>query len=221
MIPLKAVVRKMGTARQLLAAGDWSRLWEAVPRNLSPYDFSSVPLAELGLDPATACHHSPTDRRQLRAFLRQIRITAADSVVDIGCGKGAALLTLARFPFGRIGGVDISPALLEIARDNARKAGIPVELWCMDAGSFVEFDNFTHVYMYNPFPAGVMQAVLRNITAAIERSGNPSWIVYRNPVCHDVILEHGFSAAFHWPAQLPIIVYHKSSTGGRLLHRPA
>ncbi len=216
---LQSTGRKIRTAGQLVAARNWSTLGEAVSRNLSPYDFSSVPLAELGLDPSAACHHSPSDRRELRAFLRQIRITAADSVVDIGCGKGAALVALSRFPFGRIAGVDISPALLQAARDNARKAGIHVDLWCLDARSFTDFDRFTHVYMYNPFPACVMQPVLGNITAAIERSGNPSWIVYRNPVCHDVILQHGFLAAFRWQAKLPIVVYHKK--GGRLLLRPA
>ncbi len=218
---LRSTVRKIRTAGQLVAARNWSTLWQAVPRNLSPYDFSSVPIAELGLDPATACHHSPSDRRELRAFLRQLRITAADSVVDIGCGKGAALLTLSRLPFGRLAGVDISSALLEVARDNARKAGIHVDLRCMDARNFTDFDSFTHVYMYNPFPACVMQAVLGNIAAATARSGNPSWIVYRNPVCHEVMRQHGFSAAFHWQAKLPIVVYHTGGAAGRLLLRPA
>ena len=91
----------------------------------------------------------------------------------------------------------------------------------MPTAIFTDFDSFTHVYMYNPFPAGVMRSVLRNITAAIERSGNPSWIVYRNPVCHDVMLQHGFSAAFRWQAKLPIVIYHKNGGAGRLLLRPA
>lgn len=60
-----------------------------------------------------------------------------ERAVDIGCGRGAALLQLAARvgPAGSVVGVDLAPRMVEAARAEAARAGIAVELHLGDAMS--------------------------------------------------------------------------------------
>jgi SAM-dependent methyltransferase len=73
-----------------------------------------------------------------------------ERVLDVGCGTGATTLDMARRvgPQGRCVGVDISPLLLEAARDAAVAEGV-------DQAWFVEADAQTY-----PFEAGAFDAVI-------------------------------------------------------------
>jgi small RNA 2'-O-methyltransferase len=54
---------------------------------------------------------------RLETVVRQLRLSGARSVLDLGCGPGELLLRLAREPrFQRLVGIDISPDALAIAR---------------------------------------------------------------------------------------------------------
>src|SRR5690349_20603681 len=54
----------------------------------------------------------------LRQVLRQIHVTSKDAFIDFGCGKGQVLALAARFPFGKVIGLDLSPSLIAIAQRN-------------------------------------------------------------------------------------------------------
>ncbi len=60
-----------------------------------------------------------------------------ERALDIGCGRGAALLPLARAvaPDGTATGIDLSPRMVELARDTAAAAGLTVDVRVGDAGS--------------------------------------------------------------------------------------
>ena len=71
---------------------------------------------------------------------------------DIGCGGGALSVALAGLvaPGGRVSGLDISAALLELARERARRAGV-------DGVDFVAMDVQTDRWEGEPFDLAVSQ----------------------------------------------------------------
>ena len=61
-----------------------------------------------------------------QAYLDLLGVSAGERVLDVGCGSGVVTRELARRvgPDGRVIGLDPSPALLTVARDLARDAGL-------------------------------------------------------------------------------------------------
>ena len=80
-------------------------------------------------------------------------ITAGQDVLDVGCGTGVVALTAARTG-ARVRGLDLTPALLEHARENARVAGVEIDfvegdaeaLPYADASFDVVVSQFGHMF---------------------------------------------------------------------------
>src|ERR1700712_4733400 len=107
-------------------------------------DISGAELEDLGLNEARSFAHTCSSDPDLREVFDTFRISPADAALDAGCGKGAALLTMATYPFGRVDGVEISPVLVQIARRNLQRAGIQkATVFCSDASEFRELDPYT------------------------------------------------------------------------------
>ena len=155
-------------------------------------DFGPVPLAKLGLSYDRSEQHSASGGVFLADVLRRIEIPPGSRVVDLGCGKGSAACTLARFPFDEIAGVELSAPLVRIAEANAEKLRLKnLTFFVSDAAEFEDLDRFTHIYMFNPFPASVMQDVTKNLARSLARAPRRLTLIYFFPVCHDVIMGSG------------------------------
>ncbi len=103
------------------------------------------------------------------------------------------MITLARQPFRRVDGVELSEALVKIARENLRKLGIAkASVFHCDAAEFKHFDPYTFLYLSNPFPRTVMTVVTRNLAASLENSPRRMVLIYYNPVDRDLFEDLGF-----------------------------
>lgn len=95
--------------------------------------------------------------------------------VDVGSGMGRVVLLASCRPFRQIVGVEISPALHQIAREN--RARFPaakvrcrdVRLVRADAAGFTFPRGDLVVYLYNPFRADVFEPMLDALSAHPER----------------------------------------------------
>ncbi|HVZ82849.1 MAG TPA: class I SAM-dependent methyltransferase [Terracidiphilus sp.] len=100
--------------------------------------------------------------------------------VDIGCGKGRAMLVASRYEFPRLVGVEYSARLCRIARSNLHKCNVPdsrFEISCSDATEFRFPDQDLFVFFYNPFDATILRTVLENLRSV---SGN-YFVGYEGP----------------------------------------
>ena len=156
-----------------------------------------------------AVGYQPTSVSALHQILQAIPLDYAGwTLVDIGAGKGRALLVGSHYPFRRIVGVELSPHLVEIARRNlaaycdpAQRCAV-LECVCGDASRYrVPDEGNMLLYLYNPFGEPIMRTFLETIreTAGSARR-REIWIAYANPT-----LKRLFEAApFLAPVPNPI-----------------
>jgi SAM-dependent methyltransferase len=107
--------------------------------------------------------------------------------VDLGSGKGRALLIASDYPFRAIVGVELSPKLHAIAvaniaiyRGSAQRCR-DIRSIEADATEYSFPDGPLVVYLWNPFEAPVFASVLANLESALQRDPREVYIVYIQP----------------------------------------
>jgi SAM-dependent methyltransferase len=77
-----------------------------------------------------------TPQEVVDAMLKGVEVKSTDVIYDLGSGDGRILITAAQKYGARGVGIDIDPALVKVAQENARKAGVS------DKVRFIEADMF-------------------------------------------------------------------------------
>jgi SAM-dependent methyltransferase len=129
----------------------------------------------------------------------------AYSFVDVGAGKGRALLLAAEFPFRKVIGVELSEELARTAQKNVArwsrvtrpKTKIRVVLG--DAAKFRWPRTPLLVYLYNPFACTLVAQMAENLAAA-SGSGLVD-LLYVNPTCTDTLTSQGLFVRL-WTARI-------------------
>jgi SAM-dependent methyltransferase len=135
--------------------------------------------------------------------------------LDIGCGKGRAVLVATEFPFAAIVGVELSPTLSRVARRNAEVFSrvhpdrTPIVVVTGDALEHELPAEKLVIFLYNPFQRPLIAQLLGRIESSLQAISRELYIVYYNPVWADVF---DASAALErrFAAQLP---YDQSEIG--------
>ena len=135
----------------------------------------------------TERQYQPTDPQEFHTVIRRVKADLSRFVfIDMGSGKGRALLMACDYPFQEIIGVEVQPELHRIAQENilrfdgTRKCG-RVSSVCMDARDFEFPDEPLFLYLFNPFPDYVMERVVSNLRDSLQRNPRPAYILYNTP----------------------------------------
>jgi SAM-dependent methyltransferase len=162
-----------------------------------------------------ATHYEPTPVAQANALLDVSPLAPERATfVDLGAGMGRVVLLAARRAFRAVIGVEISPALVEIARENLASVRDPlrvardVKIVHADAASYAFPRGDLVVFMYNPFRGPVLDGVLANLRAA--DAAREVVLLYHTPVERDAIdatgafelvADLGFGLAYRIPVR--------------------
>jgi len=147
--------------------------------------------------------YQPTEPSAFREMLETLQQTAdlnfaEFTFIDLGSGKGRTLLMASDYPFRRIVGVELLPALHHLAQQNLAqyKNGsqrcFTLESICVEAGHFNFPAGPLLIYLFNPFPESVLRRVLANLRRAVDESPRTAYIIYYNPQLADVLAEAGY-----------------------------
>lgn len=134
----------------------------------------------------------------LREWIASLKIDFSQyTFVDLGSGKGRALLIAAQFPFRKVCGVEFAPALHAVAQKNLASYRGPRQ--CKDVhadlGDAAEYSfpaGPLVVFIYNPFNGAVMERVLANLTRSHRAQPRDIWVAYWNPMEEALFDRYGF-----------------------------
>jgi SAM-dependent methyltransferase len=119
------------------------------------------------------------------------------SFVDLGCGKGRAVMMASELRFREVIGVELHAALSRIAEDNlalwtrAGRAVCPVRIVCQDATEFVFPRGHCLLYLFNPFAGPVFGQLIERIEADFAARPRMLDLVYFNPESAELLDGHG------------------------------
>lgn len=142
--------------------------------------------------------YGPTPAHHFIRMLRSLPIsTPADfTFVDIGCGKGLTLCLASDEGFQPVIGVELDPRLVDIARNNVRaflgqRQGPErdIDVVLHDAADYMLPLGPTVVFMFHPFGASTLRAVVKNMERSLAQSPRPFYVAYYNPVHREVLDE--------------------------------
>ncbi len=142
--------------------------------------------AYYGISPALLFHLINTLNIDYRDF----------TFLDLGSGKGRALLVASRFPFRRIVGIELSSQLSSIATNNIAKFSAAwqqcrnIEVHTGDATTVDYPAGPLVLYLYNPFLVPTLKRCLRNFTRSLADEPREVYLVYINPAPERFIRKH-------------------------------
>jgi len=180
-----AISRGIKNAITLLGRGEWREFLIRLRISLGHIDLKHDPTET---DSERTHYYADSGGLEFDRIMANFGITSDDAIVDFGCGKGGILISLSKYPFAKITGIEIMPDLVAIAKENIRKLNLRnVDIECCDAAAFKLLHEYNYFYFFDPFPCVVMQDVLSNIEKSISEHPRKLTIIYLNPSCHAVI----------------------------------
>lgn len=135
------------------------------------------------------------DPDELAEILAGLPLRHEDFVfVDLGSGKGRALLLAADLPFKRIVGVEFAEELHRVAERNVHGAGLTdrIELICTDAADYPLPHDPLVLYLFHPFDDEVMAEVIANLRRSLVAVPREIAVVYVNPLLDALFLQADF-----------------------------
>jgi SAM-dependent methyltransferase len=133
----------------------------------------------------------------------------AYSFVDVGAGKGRALLLAAELPFRKVIGVEISEELARIAQKNVgrwNRVARPkskIRVVQGDAAKFRWPRAPLLVYLYNPFARELVTQMAEKLSAVAASGSGLVDLLYVNPTCTDALTSQGLFVRL-WTARIPM-----------------
>lgn len=114
--------------------------------------------------------------------------------VDVGSGKGRALLLASDYPFREVIGIELSPELDRIARANIERYAAathrpPALSMQGDATEFLWPPGPLVVYMWNAFTRPVMEQVFDNLKTSLAHQPRELYLVYIHPELESMLAE--------------------------------
>lgn len=187
---------------------------------------TSAPVFER--DQTTSAHfYVPTTASIIYEILRSIPLQPNKcAFVDMGSGKGRALLVASEFPFAKIVGIELSESLHRIAQENVKRYKpasqqcTAFDLRCMDALDYSYENEPLVLFLFDPFGREILQSIITNLEASLRARPRDAYVVYVYPQYEDLlqnssVLRRVREGGLRWRPWSQYVVYAASTSRGR------
>lgn len=153
-------------------------------------------LDELGVEGEGRIFYEGIAWLPLRRALAALEPGPQHVLVDLGSGKGQALVVAGQFRFARVIGVELSDELSEVARANVARARRRLRvrdfrIETVDVLRWPVPDDLSVVFMYCPFVGELFGQAMERIFESYDRRPRPLHLVYAFPWEHNRLLATG------------------------------
>ena len=146
--------------------------------------------------------YQPTEQalfqEMMDALAENTNLNVAEfTFMDLGSGKGRALLMASDYPFRRIVGVELLPALHMVAKENLAQYRsdsqkcFSLESVCADATSSSLPEGSVVLYLFNPFPESGLRRTIANLEQEMRRKPRTVYVLYHNPQLEGILPASG------------------------------
>jgi hypothetical protein len=189
------MVRREGLRHTVSYALDWVSE-QRYERSFGIRTRGQIGRETLGISSPDSADYAPAS---YGGFFRAMRHVPekTGAFVDYGSGLGRILVAAATFPFSRITGIELSPALVERCRRNLGNAR-QVELICMDAARYRLPSDVTVIHFFEPFRGETLRAVATEIARSLNETPRRVWIVFANPWYMEPLMRAGEIIPLPW-----------------------
>jgi len=108
------------------------------------------------------------------------------TIVEIGCGYGTFTVPIAKKSTGKICAFDIEPSMIEVARENARKAGLSNVTFSLrdvlEQGTGLEADSVDMVLLFNILHFSEKRVFLAEAARILKEGGIVAIIHWRKDI---------------------------------------
>jgi SAM-dependent methyltransferase len=155
-----------------------------------------VPARLIITDKAQQSQISPYTGSQpdvIRAAISALGEVDEYGFIDIGCGKGRAMVVASEFPFRHVMGVELSPRLAKIAARNMaiikqRFSARPT--FTVIGGNALTVplpEGKLVIFLYHPFGADLVSELVKKLEIGLTPRSEPLFFVYYNPVHGEIV----------------------------------
>ena len=113
--------------------------------------------------------YQPTPARHIFSLLRATRLTAADTLIDLGSGLGHVPLLVSACTRARAIGIELEPAYVASARRSAEALHLDRAKFLPQDARAADLSLGTVFYLYTPFTGSILRTVLDRLRAEAEK----------------------------------------------------
>jgi SAM-dependent methyltransferase len=160
--------------------------------------------------------YQPTEPALFREMLSSLMLASPKidfrefTFIDIGSGKGRALLMAADYPFRCILGIELMPKLHRVAKQNIGKYKsdsqqcFAIDCLLGDACAFVFPPEPAVLYLFNPLPESGLVGMVSNLEQSLREHPRPVFVLYHNPLLEPVLTRNAAFMRIAGTSQLSI-----------------
>lgn len=130
--------------------------------------------------------YGPVSPDFFEEIVKRLRLPAGHfSFLDVGAGKGMAIMLASQFSFRRLIAVEFAKELVAAGKENVRRyeastrRRVDVEWVCQDFMTYELPDEPVLLFLNNPFPRDISERAVRHLRRWLEATPRDAIVVYR------------------------------------------